>query len=166
MSKYEKTPDPFKITYFGSGSNLYVIPTCAILRGVGQRCAIRFCLRLGDNATETPAKLQQAYGDSVLSRAQIFRCLKHCQKEESQLKMNNEAEGLYLKEPMRITTESWICAFRSSVVSQNDREELNLTHTTFHQVFDQLIGNEKSLRKRDSKKPFTRLEEHQKGKVP
>ncbi|GFV73661.1 putative transposase [Trichonephila clavipes] len=35
-----------------------------------QRCAIKFCFRLGHNATETFAKLQQAYGDSVLSRAQ------------------------------------------------------------------------------------------------
>ncbi|GFW74467.1 HTH_48 domain-containing protein [Trichonephila clavipes] len=38
-----------------------------------QRCAIKFCFRLGHNATETFAKLQPAYGDSVLSRAQIFR---------------------------------------------------------------------------------------------
>ncbi|GFW54550.1 putative transposase [Trichonephila clavipes] len=38
-----------------------------------QRCAIKFCFRLGHNATETFAKLQQAYGDSVLSRARVFR---------------------------------------------------------------------------------------------
>ncbi|GFV94997.1 protein GVQW3 [Trichonephila clavipes] len=41
-----------------------------------QRCAIKFCFRLGHNATETFAKLQQAYGDSVLSRAQVFRWFK------------------------------------------------------------------------------------------
>ncbi|GFW20059.1 hypothetical protein TNCV_867651 [Trichonephila clavipes] len=35
-----------------------------------QRCAIKFCFRLGHNATETFAKLQQSYGDSVLSKAQ------------------------------------------------------------------------------------------------
>ncbi|GFX97679.1 protein GVQW3 [Trichonephila clavipes] len=40
------------------------------------RCAIKFCFRLGHNATETFAKLQQAYGDSVLSRAQVFRWFK------------------------------------------------------------------------------------------
>ncbi|GFV74566.1 putative mariner transposase [Trichonephila clavipes] len=33
---------------------------------------IKFCFRLRHNATETFAKLQQAYGDSVLSRAQVF----------------------------------------------------------------------------------------------
>ncbi|GFT27998.1 protein GVQW3 [Trichonephila clavipes] len=41
-----------------------------------QRCAIKFCFRLGHNATETFAKLQKAYADSVLSRAQVFRWLK------------------------------------------------------------------------------------------
>ncbi|GFW95889.1 putative mariner transposase [Trichonephila clavipes] len=41
-----------------------------------QQCAIKFCFRLGHNATETFAKLQQAYGDSVLSRAQVFQWLK------------------------------------------------------------------------------------------
>ncbi|GFT52884.1 putative mariner transposase [Trichonephila clavipes] len=41
-----------------------------------QRCAIKFCFRLGHDATETFAKLQQAYGYSVLSRAQVFRWFK------------------------------------------------------------------------------------------
>ncbi|GFW14064.1 putative transposable element [Trichonephila clavipes] len=41
-----------------------------------KRCAIKFCFRLGHNATETFAKLQQAYGDSVLSRAHVFRWFK------------------------------------------------------------------------------------------
>ncbi|GFX02320.1 HTH_48 domain-containing protein [Trichonephila clavipes] len=38
--------------------------------------AIKFCFRLEHNATATFAKLQQAYGDSVLSRAQVFRWFK------------------------------------------------------------------------------------------
>ncbi|GFT67918.1 uncharacterized protein TNCV_2286511 [Trichonephila clavipes] len=43
--------------------------------GVSRRPGYR-PIRLGHNATETFAKLQQAYGDSVLSRAQIFRWFK------------------------------------------------------------------------------------------
>ncbi|GFS62926.1 protein GVQW3 [Trichonephila clavipes] len=39
---------------------------------IEQQCAVKFCFRLGHNATETFAKLQQACGDSVLSRAQVF----------------------------------------------------------------------------------------------
>lgn len=35
-----------------------------------QRCVIRFCFRLGHSATETFAKLQQAYKDSVSVEAQ------------------------------------------------------------------------------------------------
>ncbi|GFX29465.1 HTH_48 domain-containing protein [Trichonephila clavipes] len=41
-----------------------------------QRCAIKFCFRFGHNATEIFSKLQQAYGYSVLSRAQVFRWFK------------------------------------------------------------------------------------------
>ncbi|KAJ8944408.1 hypothetical protein NQ318_023181 [Aromia moschata] len=40
-----------------------------------QRCAIRFCFRLGHSATDTFAKLQHAYEDSVFSKAQVFRWL-------------------------------------------------------------------------------------------
>ncbi|GFV29412.1 HTH_48 domain-containing protein [Trichonephila clavipes] len=39
-----------------------------------QQCTIKFCFRLGHNATETFATLQQAHGDSALSRA--FRWFK------------------------------------------------------------------------------------------
>ncbi|GFV94572.1 hypothetical protein TNCV_3826391 [Trichonephila clavipes] len=38
-----------------------------------QRCAIKFCFRLGHNATETFAKLQQAYGDSVGFKGPVNR---------------------------------------------------------------------------------------------
>ncbi|MBZ5796149.1 hypothetical protein K8353_39195 [Burkholderia contaminans] len=38
-----------------------------------QRCAIRFCFRLGHSATDTFAKLQHAYGHSVFSRTQVSR---------------------------------------------------------------------------------------------
>ena len=37
-----------------------------------QRCAIRFWFRLGQSATKTFAKLQQACGDSVLLKVQLF----------------------------------------------------------------------------------------------
>ncbi|GFX91182.1 uncharacterized protein TNCV_1245971 [Trichonephila clavipes] len=64
--------------------------------------------RLGHDATETFAKLQQAYGDSVLSRARCFGDLRHFQKKESQLKMNLAAEGLQLQKPLKMSLESGI----------------------------------------------------------
>ena len=38
-----------------------------------QRCAIKFCVKLGESATLTCEKLQRAYGEHSLSRAQVFR---------------------------------------------------------------------------------------------
>jgi len=38
-----------------------------------QRCAIKFCVKLGKSATVTYEKLQRAYGEHSLSRVQVFR---------------------------------------------------------------------------------------------
>ena len=38
-----------------------------------QGCAIKFCVKLGESATVTYEKLQRAYGENSLSRAQVFR---------------------------------------------------------------------------------------------
>jgi len=38
-----------------------------------QSCAIKFCVKLGESVTVTYGKLQRAYGEHSLSRAQVFR---------------------------------------------------------------------------------------------
>ena len=38
-----------------------------------QRCANKFCVKLGESATVTYEKLQRAYGEHSLSTAQVFR---------------------------------------------------------------------------------------------
>ena len=38
-----------------------------------QRCANKFCVKLSESATVTYEKLQRAYGEHSLSRAQVFR---------------------------------------------------------------------------------------------
>jgi len=38
-----------------------------------QGCAIKFCVKFGESATVTYVKLQRAYGEHSLSRAQVFR---------------------------------------------------------------------------------------------
>ena len=77
-----------------------------------QRCAIRFCFRLGHSATKTLAKLQQAYEDIFCQEPRFFGALRHFQKEESRLKMNQETEDLHIQETMKMSTESGSCAFR------------------------------------------------------
>jgi hypothetical protein len=42
-------------------------------RTIAERHAIFFCVKLGYNATTPYGKLQQAFGDDAMSRAQDFR---------------------------------------------------------------------------------------------
>jgi len=42
-------------------------------RNIAQRYATFFCVKLDDSATTTYGKLQQAFGDDAMSRAQAFR---------------------------------------------------------------------------------------------
>ena len=45
-------------------------------RNFEQRCAIKFCVKLGETGIETFDKLKQAYGEHVLSSSQIFKWVK------------------------------------------------------------------------------------------
>jgi len=42
-------------------------------RNLEQRCAIKFCVKLNEIATETYEKLEMAYGEHTVSRTQVFR---------------------------------------------------------------------------------------------
>jgi 16S rRNA U516 pseudouridylate synthase RsuA-like enzyme len=42
-------------------------------RSLGQRYAIKFCTKLGKSGSETLQLLRTAFGDAVLSSAQVFR---------------------------------------------------------------------------------------------
>ena len=42
-------------------------------RNLKQHCAIKFCIELNENATETYEKLKRVYGEHALSRAQVYR---------------------------------------------------------------------------------------------
>ena len=42
-------------------------------RNLKQRCAIKFCVKLNENATETYEKLKMAYGEHAVSRTRVFR---------------------------------------------------------------------------------------------
>ncbi|GFX41223.1 protein GVQW3 [Trichonephila clavipes] len=109
-----------------------------------QRCAIKFCFRLGHSATETFAKLQQAYGDSVLSRAQVFRSFKAFSGGRESI----EDEPRSGRPSVSKTAENDV---RVRDLVRSDRrltirmigEELNLNHTTVHQI----LTNELKMRK-------------------
>ncbi|GFV53818.1 protein GVQW3 [Trichonephila clavipes] len=109
-----------------------------------QRCAIKLCFRLGHNATETFAKFQQAYGDSVLSRAQVFRWF----KAFSEVRESIEDAPRSGRPSVSKTAENVVrvrnlvrsdCRLTVKMIG----EELNLNHTTVHQI----LTNELKMRK-------------------
>lgn len=53
-----------------------------LVRAEGEQI-IRFCFKIGHRTNETFSKLQQAYGDSVLSRSQVFRLKTFSEGKES-----------------------------------------------------------------------------------
>ncbi|GFS73710.1 uncharacterized protein TNCV_1457741 [Trichonephila clavipes] len=82
--------------------------------------AIKFCFRLGHNATETFAKLQQAYGDSVLSRVQVFRCFKVFSEGRDSFEDDPRSGRPSVSKITENVVSPGSCAFRSSLDSQND----------------------------------------------
>ncbi|GFT92120.1 protein GVQW3 [Trichonephila clavipes] len=110
-----------------------------------QRCAIKFCFRLGHNTTETFAKLQQAYGDSVvLSRAPVFQWFKTF--SEGRESIEDEPHS---RRPSVSKTAENVVGVRDLVHSDRRLtvrmigEELNLNHTTIHLI----LTNELKMRK-------------------
>ncbi|GFU85024.1 protein GVQW3 [Trichonephila clavipes] len=134
------------VTRGGSSTVKQVFLVCSEIsdNNFEQRCAIKFCFRLGHNATETFAKLQQAYRDSVLSRAQVFQWFKAFSEGRESI----EAEPRSGRPSVSKTAENFI---RVRDLVRSDRrltvrmigEELNLNHTTVHQI----LTNELKMRK-------------------
>jgi len=59
-----------------------------------QRCAIKFCVKLGEFNTVTYEKLQRAYGEHSLSRAQVFTWHKSFLEGREQVEDNLMREDL------------------------------------------------------------------------
>ena len=63
-----------------------------------QRCTIKFYVKLGESVTVTYEKLQRAYGEHSLSRAEVFRWQKSFlegrEKVENKWKTNLVLEDL------------------------------------------------------------------------
>jgi len=101
-----------------------------------QRCAIKFCVKLDESATVTYEKLQRAYGEHFLSRAQVFRLHKSFLKGGEQVEDEPRA-----RRPS--TSKTDVKRVRSLV--RSDRlltlrmisSELNLNRFTVHQIFTQ-----------------------------
>lgn len=100
-----------------------------------QRCAIKFCVKLGESATVAYEKLQRAYGEHSLCRAQVFRWHKSFLEGREQVEDEPRAGR-----PSTSKTDDNVERVRSLV--RSDRRltlrmissELNLNRFTVHQI--------------------------------
>jgi len=103
-----------------------------------QCCAIKFCVKPGESVTVTYEKLQRAYGEHSLSRAQVFR--RHKSFLEGWEKVEDEPRA---GRPSTSKTDDNVERVRSLVRSdcrltlRMISTELNLNQFTIHQILTQ-----------------------------
>jgi len=103
-----------------------------------QSCAIKFCVKLGESATVTYEKLERAYGEHSLSRAQVFRWHKSFLEGREQVE-----DEPCVGRPSTSKTDNSVERVRSLVRSDCQltlrmiSSELNLKQFTVHQILTQ-----------------------------
>ena len=103
-----------------------------------QRCAIKFCVKLGESTTVTYEKLQRAYGEHSLSRAQAFTW--HKSFLESQEQVEDEPRA---GRPSTSKTDDNVERVMSFLRSDHRlslrmiSSELNLNRFTVHKILTQ-----------------------------
>jgi len=113
-----------------------------------QRCAIKFYDKLGEIGIETFNKLKQAYGEHALSRSQVLKWYKAFSEGCESIK-----DEPHSGRPSTSKTDNNVEKVRALVHSDRQltvqmiASELNLNHTTVHQVLTQEIAMRKSCGK-------------------
>ena len=98
-----------------------------------QRCAIKFCVKRKENATETYEKLKRAYGEHTVSRARVFRWYETFLDGRESME-----DGPRSERPCTSKTEENVTKVRAVVGSDRSLtvrmigSELNLNHRTVH----------------------------------
>lgn len=111
---------------------------------IAQRYAISFCVKLGENATTTYGKLQKAFGEEVMSRAQVFRW--HKMFSEGRTNVEDEDRS---GRPSTSRTDVNLARVRELV--RSDRrlsvkmiaEELNINRETVRLIITEDLGMRK-----------------------
>jgi len=103
-----------------------------------QRCAIKFCVKLGESATVTYEKLQRAYGEHSLCRAQVFRWHRSFLEGQEQVEDKPHA-GRCSTSKMDDDVERVRSLVRSDcqLTLRMISSELNLNRFTIHQILTQ-----------------------------
>ena len=116
-----------------------------------QRCAIKFCVKLGESATVTYEKFQRAYGEHSLSRAQVVRW--HKSFIENKWKKNLVREELHPQKRTAMWKSEVSCEVRSSIDVKNDQQWAKFESVYRPSNFNTGFGHEKYVRQDGSKEP-------------
>jgi hypothetical protein len=104
-------------------------------RNIEHRYAIKFCIKLKETATETFEKLKRAYGDEVLSIAQVFRW--HKAFKEGRENVEDEHRS---GRPSTVKSDENVERVRSLVATDRRltvrlvENELNMNKNADHQI--------------------------------
>ena len=115
-------------------------------RNFEQRCAIKFCVKLGETGIETFNKLKQAYGEHVLSRSQVFKWCKAFSEGRESIK-DEPRSGRPSNSKADNNVEKVRALVRSDrrLTVQMIASELNLNHTMVHRILTLRISHEKRV---------------------
>ena len=103
-----------------------------------QSCAIKFCVTLGESATVNYEKLQKAYGEHSLTRAQVFRSHKSFLEGQEHVEDETRA-GRHSTSKMEDNVERVRTLVRSDrrLTLRMISSELNLNGLTVHKILTQ-----------------------------
>jgi len=103
-----------------------------------QSCAIKFCVKLSESPTVTYEKLQRAYGEHSLSRAQVFRWHKSIldDREEVEDEIRAGRNSTSKTEDNVERVSSLLRSYRRLTLRMIS-SELNLNRFTVHQILKQ-----------------------------
>jgi transposase len=104
-------------------------------RNIEQRYAIKFCVKLNETATETFERLKRAYGDDVLSKAQVFRWHKAFKEErenvEDEHRSGRPSTG---KSDENVEPVGYLVATDRRWTVRFVANELNMNKNAVHQI--------------------------------
>jgi len=112
-------------------------------RNFEQRCAITFCVKLGETGIETFSKLKQAYGEHALSRSRVFKCYKTLSEGRESIKDEPRSGRPTSKTDNSVEKVRALVRSDCRLTVRMIASYLNLNHTTVHQILTQELAMKK-----------------------
>ena len=104
---------------------------------------IKFCVKLKEEATETYEKLNQAYGEHAVSRAQVFRWHKALLDGHDSVEDKHFGRLCTSKTDENVTKVSAVVRSDGHLTVRMIGSELNLNHRTVHNILTEELGMQK-----------------------